>query len=220
MGVLRDKVERIEEANRRDGHEVPSAALLCVRYPEARALVDLIDARGAVIDAEHLTRQREWSTRNFGPHRRTEGVLKHIAKEMDEVRADPAGLEEWVDIVILALDGAWRAGHEPQAIIDGVIAKQEENFTRSYPDWRTVDAEGEPIEHIREVAGRMSEHAGSAENDAGLAPCICHGENRPHAPHLPCDMGCQPDWHHGDCAIYVKVTRDIPPGDGRTGGAP
>lgn len=103
----------------------------------------------AVIDVAHLERQREWSTRNFGPHRRTEGILRHIAKEMDEVRADPTSLEEWVDIAILALDGAWRAGHEPQAIIDGLIAKQEENFTRSYPDWRTV-GEDEPIEHVRE----------------------------------------------------------------------
>lgn len=100
------------------------------------------------IDAEHLAKQREWSTRNFGPGRRTEGVLKHIAKESDEVRADPTSLEEWVDIAILALDGAWRAGYEPQEVIDRLIAKQEENFTRSYPDWRTV-GEDEPIEHIR-----------------------------------------------------------------------
>lgn len=101
-----------------------------------------------VIDAERLERQREWSTRSFGPHRRTEGILRHIAKECDEVRAEPESLEEWVDIAILALDGAWRAGHEPQAVIDWLVAKQEENFTRSYPDWRIL-TEDDPIEHIR-----------------------------------------------------------------------
>lgn len=103
-----------------------------------------------VIDAERIERQREWSTRSFGPDRRTEGILRHIAKECDEVRAEPESLEEWVDIAILALDGAWRAGHEPQAVIDRLVAKQEENFTRSYPDWRTL-TEDDPIEHIREA---------------------------------------------------------------------
>jgi hypothetical protein len=28
--------------------------------------------------------------------------------------------------------------------------------------------------------------------------------------HLPCDMGCQPDWHHDDCAIYIKVVTPTP----------
>jgi hypothetical protein len=36
------------------------------------------------------------------------------------------------------------------------------------------------------------------------AACACHGPDRPHPPHLPCDMGCQPDWHRDGCAIYVR----------------
>lgn len=41
--------------------------------------------------------------------------------------------------------------------------------------------------------------------------CVCHGEDRPHAPHMPCDLGCQPDWHRDGCAVYVRL-----PPEGRT----
>lgn len=39
---LRRQVEQIEEANRRAGHPVPEGALICLPYPEARALLDAI----------------------------------------------------------------------------------------------------------------------------------------------------------------------------------
>lgn len=104
-----------------------------------------------VIDAAHIERQRVWSHQTFGPDARTQGLLAHIRKELDEIEERPDAVEEWVDVVILALDGAWRANHEPQAIIDAIIAKQAENEARTWPDWRTV-AEGQPIEHVREVA--------------------------------------------------------------------
>lgn len=35
--------------------------------------------------------------------------------------------------------------------------------------------------------------------------CTCHGADRPHTPHQPCDKGCQPDWHRDDCAIYLAL---------------
>lgn len=48
---------------------------------------------------EHLTRQREFSLRTFGPGPRTEGVCKHIEKELQEVREARGGdLSEWIDI--------------------------------------------------------------------------------------------------------------------------
>lgn len=100
------------------------------------------------IDVEHLARQAAWSERTFGPGLRTDGVLDHIAKESNEVRADPTDLKEWVDIVILALDGAWRTGATPQEIIDAIKAKQARNEARTWPDWRTADP-GKAIEHVR-----------------------------------------------------------------------
>lgn len=103
-----------------------------------------------VIDADHLARQAQWSERTFGPGSRHQGVLDHIRKELDEIEADGDGAksDEWFDVVILALDGAWRAGWQPQEIIDAIIAKQTKNEGRVWPDWRTADP-GKAIEHDR-----------------------------------------------------------------------
>jgi hypothetical protein len=102
-----------------------------------------------VIDADYLAHQREWSTEAFGPGGRPLGVIDHIEKELREVRDDPSDLGEWVDVIILAFDGAWRAGHEPQAILDAVAAKQARNEARVWPDWRTADPD-KAIEHVPE----------------------------------------------------------------------
>jgi hypothetical protein len=108
-------------------------------------------AEPLAIDAAYLERQRAFSLKAFGPGPRTAGILDHIRKELAEIEAAPTDLDEWADVVILALDGAWREGHEPQAIIDAVLAKQERNERRRWPDWRTASA-GKAIEHIKEQA--------------------------------------------------------------------
>jgi hypothetical protein len=102
----------------------------------------------SAIDVDHLTRQMLWSAKTFGPGHRTLGVTDHIAKELDEIRADPLDLGEWVDVIILAFDGAWRAGHQPQQIIDAIKAKQARNEARTWPDWRAF-SEDQAIEHDR-----------------------------------------------------------------------
>lgn len=104
----------------------------------------------AVIDAEHLAHQKLWSELTFGPGLRTGGLIDHIMHELVEIAEDPTDLYEWVDVIILALDGAWRAGWEPQEIIDAIKAKQAKNETRIWPDWRT-QSDGRAITHIKEV---------------------------------------------------------------------
>lgn len=110
------------------------------RHPSHQKTFDLIG---------HLHRQKEWSEETFGPGPRTHGVLDHIQKEIGEVRADPTDLEEWIDLVLLSLDGAWRAGHSPEKIVSALDAKQTKNESRSWPDWRTVPTD-KAIEHNRE----------------------------------------------------------------------
>lgn len=100
----------------------------------------------SAIDVAHLTRQMLWSAKTFGPGRRTNGVIDHIRKELAEIEADPTDLKEWIDVLILAFDGAWRAGWEPQQIIDAIKAKQAENEARSWPDWQAA-SEDRAIEH-------------------------------------------------------------------------
>lgn len=105
-----------------------------------------------VIDADHLAHQREWSMATFGPGSRLLGVLDHIRKELGEIEADPTDLAEWVDVIILAFDGAWRAGWEPAEILAAIKAKQARNEARTWPDWRSMSAD-HAIEHDRTVSG-------------------------------------------------------------------
>lgn len=80
----------------------------------------------------YLKKQIAWSRKTFGPGRRTVGICKHIESELKEIQANPGDLFEWLDVVILALDGAWRAGFTSEEIIEGLKKKQTVNFRRKY----------------------------------------------------------------------------------------
>lgn len=96
----------------------------------------------------HLKRQKAFSEKTFGPGMRTKGICDHIRKELEEIQAKPLDVREWVDVIILALDGAWRCGHTPEGIAKAIVAKQTKNEGRTWPDWRTADPE-KAIEHDR-----------------------------------------------------------------------
>jgi hypothetical protein len=114
-------------------------------------VVGLIRRRDGGFDfLAHLRHQREWSEKTFGPGPRPEGISDHIRKELLEIEAAPDDLEEWIDVAILALDGAWRAGHSPEAIVAALVAKQAKNEGRAWPDWRTAEP-GRAIEHVRDI---------------------------------------------------------------------
>lgn len=98
---------------------------------------------------KHIRRQKAWSASTFGPSSRTEGVIDHIRKEIEEVAANPDDLSEWVDLIILAVDGATRRGFTETEIAAAWVEKQEVNEARTWPDWRTQPAD-KAIEHIRE----------------------------------------------------------------------
>lgn len=97
---------------------------------------------------EHIKRQIEWSAKTFGPGPRTCGILTHINKEIVEIYENPKDLKEWIDIVILALDGAWRSGHSAEEISAALELKQTINEGREWPDWRLYNQD-QPIEHVR-----------------------------------------------------------------------
>ncbi|WP_269497258.1 dATP/dGTP pyrophosphohydrolase domain-containing protein [Castellaniella sp. S9] len=119
---------------------------------EIECLLDASPIEPVVFDfIAHLQRQREWSARTFGPGPRAAGVVDHIRKELAEIQSDPGDVSEWIDVVILALDGAWRSGASPQEIIAALAAKQAKNESRAWPDWRTADPD-KAIEHDRSSA--------------------------------------------------------------------
>ncbi|MGM0703846.1 MAG: dATP/dGTP pyrophosphohydrolase domain-containing protein [Pseudomonadota bacterium] len=101
----------------------------------------------------HMERQIAFSTRAFGPGDRTQGVIDHIRKELLEIESAPDDLEEWIDVVLLALDGAWRAGYSPDQVTSALEGKLHKNEQRKWPDWRTVDRT-KAIEHDRATEGQ------------------------------------------------------------------
>jgi len=96
----------------------------------------------------HIQRQKEFSERTFGPGPRVEAILDHFRKELVEVESDPTDLEEWIDVMMLAIDGAWRSGASPDKIVSALVLKQIKNEGRKWPDWRSA-APGKAIEHDR-----------------------------------------------------------------------
>ncbi|WP_257828610.1 DUF550 domain-containing protein [Burkholderia glumae] len=94
-----------------------------------------------------LRRQRAFSARTFGPGRLTARVCDHIRKELTEVEAAPDDLREWVDVILLGLDGAWRTGATPEQITAALAAKLATNEGRTWPDWRACDPD-RAIEHV------------------------------------------------------------------------
>ena len=95
-----------------------------------------------------IRRQKMWSLNTFGPGPRLGGILKHIRKELVEVEESPTDVSEWIDVAILALDGAWRSGATAEQIAEAWDRKQTKNENRVWPDWR-LSTEDHPIEHDR-----------------------------------------------------------------------
>lgn len=111
---------------------------------------------------QHLIRQMAFSKATFGPGTRTAGVLDHLSKEIEEVRSSNGSSDEWVDLVILSLDGLTRqlsfcnegdkrikaASDIAEIACNMIVGKQDRNENRAWPDWRTMSAD-KAIEHDR-----------------------------------------------------------------------
>ena len=96
----------------------------------------------------YYARQIEWSRTTFGPALRTKGLIDHITKELREIANNPHDLSEWIDVAILAMDGFWRHGGQPEDLMPALLAKQKKNMARKWPDWREK-SEDSAIEHDR-----------------------------------------------------------------------
>lgn len=96
--------------------------------------------------AEYLSQQEEWSSRTFGNGARTISITSHIRKELAEIEAEPHDLSEWVDVIILAMDGYWRHGGDPLHLMVDLVSKQQKNFARTWP---AHAPDNEVVEHVR-----------------------------------------------------------------------
>jgi hypothetical protein len=118
-----------------------------------------------------LAVQIEWSSKTFGPGRRTKGICDHIRKELEEIEQDPKDWKEWIDVLILGLDGFWRAlfvelmenrpsvpdyevgaptdhlDYLVQSLESALGAKQSKNLARA---WAPPPLETEASLHVRD----------------------------------------------------------------------
>jgi hypothetical protein len=124
---------------------------------------------------QHLLRQMAFSRGTFGPGDRQRGVIDHCREELDEIEAElekgaaEAGsaefddaATEWVDMILLSLDGCWRALQAaapkmpPDRVADEVVyrikTKQSKNEMRDWPDWRKANPD-KAINHTRSGQG-------------------------------------------------------------------
>jgi len=95
--------------------------------------------------ADFIQREKDFSANAFG-NQSNLGIIKHIRKEMLEVEDSPEDVFEWVDIILLAIDGALRAGYSS---VEVAIALEEKLSINEAREWGPI-VEGEPIEHIRD----------------------------------------------------------------------
>lgn len=134
--------------------------------------------------AQLLTSQVLWSQKAFGPGFHPERVLKHIEKEIAEVRSQPSDVMEWVDIAILALDGAWRAAGGSNNLLaprtargiaqQVAVALFEKSLTNMHVRiWPKLHNDDAPVEHVRgemtmiEAILFMHSHPGTVCADYG-----------------------------------------------------
>lgn len=130
--------------------------------------------------------EEDFSARTFGPMdgpMRYKGLVEHINKELVEAEHEPV---EWIDVIILALDGARRSGLKPAEIVTGVVAKIKQNMARKWPDWRTASPD-HAIEHDRSYQDIPLAQLIAEDIAAGL---VALREDEPGFPYEP--RACEP----------------------------
>jgi dATP/dGTP diphosphohydrolase len=113
-------------------------------------------------------RQSLWSQSTFGSDsdRGPEGALAHLAREVEEVRAEPKALLEYADCYILLCDAARRAGYEYEDLISAVETKAAINRGRT---WAAPDAEG-VCSHVDDDDDADAHYLAEVERAKGRAP--------------------------------------------------
>lgn len=99
---------------------------------------------------DYVNRHFSWSFRTFGPSANTESICTHIEHELEEIRKNPKDLEEWIDVIILGLDGALRCQGIGKVVADDIRdaleCKLNKNKART---WIIPEDPTQPIEHDR-----------------------------------------------------------------------
>ncbi|WP_457939344.1 dATP/dGTP pyrophosphohydrolase domain-containing protein [Mesorhizobium sp. 10J20-29] len=103
-----------------------------------------------------VEKHRNWSYATFGSGRQTTGLIRHIQKELEEIRQSPDDLSEWVDVMLLALDGYLRHGGTVENALRDMQAKQDKNLARR---WVAATDESTPVEHNRSIGDQAPDQS-------------------------------------------------------------
>jgi hypothetical protein len=95
----------------------------------------------------HIKRQKSFSLETFGTGDQHEGIINHISDELDELARSPGEIEEWIDVINLAIDGAHRQGYSAERIAGALEAKLRKNENRDWPDQES-QSDSEPVFHL------------------------------------------------------------------------
>lgn len=87
---------------------------------------------------------RAWSERTFGPpaDRGPAAPADHMQSEASEVAANPGDIVSYADQLILLNDQIWRAGFEPEDVVEAALAKMSINKDgREWPEAGSTPAD-------------------------------------------------------------------------------
>jgi len=107
----------------------------------------------ALSDEALFERIAAWSMATF-PAGTPASHAKHLAREVEELAANPTDELEWADVAILAIGAVARSGG---SLMRAIERKHEINLTRQ---WGQPDADG-VVEHVR--AAQHQEEMNDAE---------------------------------------------------------
>lgn len=85
-----------------------------------------------------------WALEKF-PSQSAESVCRHIEKELIEIRKDENDPMEWIDVIMLAMEGFCMTGGSPHETFEALREKHAINLLRT---WQAPNGD-DPIEHVR-----------------------------------------------------------------------
>ena len=110
--------------------------------------MELYDTEGYEGFLNFLDNVKKFNNKTFGGftlEEKASSLVKHIRAECVEIEENPTDLDEWIDVVILAMDALLRA-EEPHEILRRWANKMAKNASRDWPE----PAADKPMFHIKD----------------------------------------------------------------------
>lgn len=98
---------------------------------------------------DYLTAQNAWSARTF-PNQTPLSTVRHVEKELVEIRKKPRDIIEWIDVATLSFSGAYIGHHKPDAVA-AELGKQLQVHYVWYPPLVLVNRIEQQLDRILRI---------------------------------------------------------------------